>query len=137
MKRPGVVTFVGVIVVIQGLLGLVAAAMTFAFRTSGHVQVATGLSPDSLLWSAIGEAIVGLIVLVVGLGVLGGGRVSRLIVAIAEVLRMVAAGAFIFTHHQGGYLWSGLLTIGIGVVVLWALYGDERSEAYFEGGAEA
>jgi hypothetical protein len=37
------------------------------------------------------------------------------------------------THHAGAYLYRGFFTLLVGVFVLWALYGNDRSEAFFEG----
>ena len=37
------------------------------------------------------------------------------------------------THVGGGLQWNAILSVGVGIIVLWALYGNEESDAYFEG----
>jgi general stress protein CsbA len=36
------------------------------------------------------------------------------------------------THPHSAYMTSGLVTLLIGVFVIWALYGHKESEEYFE-----
>ena len=38
----------------------------------------------------------------------------------------------VFAHHVGGYVYRGVFTLFVGVFVLWALYGNEESDRYFE-----
>jgi hypothetical protein len=51
---------------------------------------------------------------------------------IVEALAMGFAAFEIVFHHQGGLLYRGLISILIGVFVIWALYGNERAEEFFE-----
>jgi hypothetical protein len=131
-RRPGVVTFIGVVLFIEAFLNAVIAIAVFLFRDDRGVLSATGATADELLWVSLGAAIIAVLLFIVGTGILGGSRGARLFVAIVVALNMAAAVWTMFVYHQGGFLFSGLFTIGIGVFVLWALYGHERSEAFFE-----
>jgi hypothetical protein len=132
VRRPGVVTFIGVVLYIQAFLNAVAAVAIFLFRDDRDVLSATGATADELLWVSLGAAIIAVLLFIVGSGILGGSRGARLFVAIVTAINMGSAIWIMFVYHQGGFLFSGLVTIGVGVFVLWALYGHERSEAYFE-----
>ncbi|MEA2057169.1 MAG: hypothetical protein U9O63_00480 [Actinomycetota bacterium] len=65
--------------------------------------------------------------------IMGGAKWARLAVAIVIGLRMALAVYWMIVHFGGGLQWNALLTVGIGIFVLWALYGNDASERYFEG----
>jgi hypothetical protein len=35
-------------------------------------------------------------------------------------------------YHSGGFVQEGVVTLLIGTFILWALYGHDASDAYFE-----
>ncbi len=130
-RRPGVITFIGVILLIQGFLGAVAAVVVIAFRNSDTIQEATNQTAAALTGAGIGEAIVALLYILVGFGILGGSRGARLVVAIVQALGMGFAIYLLLTHHGGGYTTRSFVTILIALFVLWALYGNDESDEYF------
>lgn len=132
VRRPGVVTFIGVLIYIHAFLSLVAGLALLAFRNDADVLSATGATSNELVVSAIAELIVATLLFVVGVGVMRGARGVRLFVAVVEGLRMGVAMWLMFWHHSGAYLFSAVITVAIGLFVLWALYGNERSDAFFE-----
>jgi hypothetical protein len=136
-RRPGVVTFIGVILYIIGAVDILAG-LTFIV-TSGNttIQDQVGQGSTVLVWSGIVEIIIGAITIIVARGVMTGASWARLIVAIVQGLRMAGAVILMLVHHEGGYLASGLVTLFVGVFVIWALYGNEAADDYFtrlEGG---
>ena len=38
----------------------------------------------------------------------------------------------LIAHHVGGYVYRGVFSLFLGLFVLWALYGNEESDRYFE-----
>ena len=135
-RRPGVVTFIGVILFVQAFLAAVSAVVLLAFRDDVQDFLAdngSALSDGSVTGTVIGEAIAAILLLVVGAGIMSGSKGMRLFVAIVEATVMGIALYTMVTHHAGAYLYRGFLTLLVGVFVLWALYGNERSEAFFEG----
>jgi hypothetical protein len=135
IKRPGVVTFIGVILYIQAALAAVSAVMAFAFKTrlSDAISAQSGveLSDDGVLALGVIEAIVAVVLFLVASGIMRGSRGYRLFVAIVEGFRMTTAFAYTLWHHDGPFIESGMVTLGIGAFVLWALY-HEKSDEYFE-----
>lgn len=134
--RPGVVTFIGVILYIQAFLAAVSAVVLLAFRDNIQDFLAengSALSDGSVTGTIIGEAIAAILLLIVAAGIMSGSKGMRLLVAIVEAIVMGIALYTMVTHHAGAYLYRGFFTLLVGVFVLWALYGNDRSEAFFEG----
>lgn len=132
-RRPGVVTFIGIIIVIQGLLAAVAGIVVLAFNNSDRIQEATNQTSSALVGAGIGELVVSALFLLVGFGVLGGNRGARFLVVLVQGLGMALATWLLLTHHDGGYTTRSLITLAIGTFVIWALYGHEDSDKWFTG----
>ena len=133
IRRPGVVTFVGIVVYIQAFIAAAFAVVLFIERNNKQYQLVTGQSDSDILVNSIVEGIVALALFAVGYGLLSGSKGFRLFVAIVMGVRIVASAYWMLTHHAGGYDSAAIVTILIGIFVLWALYGHKESDAYFEG----
>lgn len=135
IKRPGVVTFIGVILYIQAVLAAVAAVMAFAYKTrladAISSQGGVEFSSDNLIWLGIIEAITAVVLFLVASGIMRGSRGYRLFVAVVEGFRMATAFFYMLWHHDGPFVESGIVTLLIGAFVIWALY-HEKSDEYFE-----
>ncbi|MGQ0575789.1 MAG: hypothetical protein ACT4RN_16535 [Pseudonocardia sp.] len=139
-RRPGVVTFIGIVIYIQAALALVAAIVLLAF-SSRLVRVISDVSTEpvtgaALLLSGIVELVLAALLFYVAAGIMRGNDGVRMFVAVVEGLRMAAALVAMLYYHDGAFVESGLVTILIGIFVLWALYGNERSDAFFTAGGE-
>jgi hypothetical protein len=130
VRRPGVVTFIGVIIYIQAFLNLVGAIALFLSRDDRTLNE-VGISSDEVLWASIGMALFAVLLFIVGAGIMRGSRAARLFVAIVTALNMGLAVWMMFYFHEAGFVLFELVPILIGVFVLWALYGHERSEEFF------
>lgn len=133
VRRPGVVTFIGVILYIQAFLAATAAVVGLAFKDRLNDAVIDGVKVTSanVVGLALVDGVMAVILLIVAAGLMRGSRGFRLFVAIVEGLRMATAlGMMLF--HGGAYVGTGIVTLLIGTFVLWALYGHEKSEEYFE-----
>ena len=65
-------------------------------------------------------------------GLMRGSRGYRTLVAIVEGFRMASALFIMLFHHGGAFVDSGIVTLLVGTFVLWALYGHDASDEYFE-----
>jgi hypothetical protein len=130
-KRPGVVTFIGVIVLVQAAFGGVAGIVLIALQSNASVLDATAATKSELLTAGIVSLVIAAVQLFIGLGILGGSRVARGIVAFVQLLNVMAAAWLMFTHHTGAFLWQGVITVAVAVFVLWALF-NERADEYYE-----
>lgn len=135
IRRPGVVTFIGVILYIQAVLAAIAAVMAIAYKSrladAITSQGGVSFSEDNLIWLGIVEAVVAVVLFLVASGIMRGSRGYRLFVAVVEGFRMAMAFFYMLWHHDGPFVESGIVTLLIGGFVIWALY-HERADEYFE-----
>jgi hypothetical protein len=129
-QRPGVITFIGVIMLIQAALNLVAGIVMIALNSQQRIIDETNLTSGELVTSGIISLVVGAMVGLVTLALLAGSRVARGLVAAVQVLLVISATWHMFFNHTGAWLFSGLLQVAIAVFVLWALY-NEKADAYY------
>jgi peptidoglycan/LPS O-acetylase OafA/YrhL len=132
-RRPGAVTFIGVIILIQATLAAVAGVVFIAFRNSDALQEATNQTQAALTGFGVGELVVALLYGAVGAGILGGSRVARFLVVFVQLLGAAFATYVLLVHHSEGTTIRSLVTILIAVFVVWALYGHKESDEYFMG----
>ena len=135
VRRPGVVSFIGVIMYIQGFLAAVAAVAMLIWRDDVLdflEDQGSPLSDGAFTGTIIGEAIAAVLLIFVANGIMRGSKGMRLLVAIVQCFAMALAIYGLIAHHVGGYIYRGVFSLFIGVFVLWALYGNEESDRYFE-----
>lgn len=117
--RPFGVTLVGVIIVIEGILGLVAAVFALL-----------NFKDNVGLFSAIILGAISLVYLLVAKGLFNGNSGSRLIVGIVTVIALLHGfWQLLFTPDwrlQGG------LEVIVALIVLFLLY-NARAKAFFNG----
>lgn len=129
VKRPGIVSFIGFLIMISATVAAVSAVVAFIALAQGSDEFT-----DTQLWTAgIVEAMVAALGFIVATYLMSGSRAARGFVTVIVVLRMIASAVVIATHHSGGYLALGVIGAVFGVVILWALYVHEGAVAYFEG----
>ena len=132
VRRPGVVTFVGIVLYIKAAIALVVGIALLVERNSSAFLQATGRDGDHILVAAIAEFVAALVLFAVASSILSGVKWARLVTAIVLGVQMAVSVYWMITHTGGGMQWNALLTSGIGIFVLWALYANDQSEAYFE-----
>ena len=134
-RRPGVVSFIGIILYIQGFMAAIAAVSLLIWRNDildFLEKEGSPLSDSAFTGTVIGEAIAAILLFLVGNGIMRGSSGYRLFVAIVQALAMALAVYTLVAHHVGGYVYRGVFTLFVGVFVLWALYGNDESDRYFE-----
>jgi hypothetical protein len=134
-RRPGVVTFIGVILLIQAFLAAVEGIVLLAFKDDVRDFLANygeSISDSTTTGTAIGALIVAALLALVGFGILGGSRAFRVIAVAVVSLRMAFALYAMIAHPHGAFFTTGLVTLLVGFFVIWALYGHKESDEYFE-----
>ncbi len=131
--RPGVVTFVGVVLYIKAILAAVVALALVIERNNDELLSVMGQTSDTILYAAIGEVIAAILLFLVASAIMSGAKWARLAVAIVLALRLGFATYWMIAHIGGGLQWNAILSAGIAIFILWALYGNKDSEKYFEG----
>lgn len=135
VRRPGVVSFIGVVMYVQGFLAAVAAVVMLIWRDDVLdflEENGSPLSDGAFTGTIIGEAIAAVLLVFVANGIMRGSKGMRLLVAIVQCFAMALAIYGLIAHHVGGYIYRGVFSLFLGMFVLWALYGNEESDRYFE-----
>lgn len=132
-ERPGVVTFVGIVIFIQAAIAAVSAVVLFLNAEESDYQSVLGQTENELITAAVVEAVLAVLLFLVAWGVMTGWAWSRIAVAIVFGLRLAASAWFLLTHLGGGINTNALIQAGIAIFVLWALYGNDRSDLFFRG----
>ncbi len=136
VRRPGVVSFIGVILYVQAFLAAVAAVAMLIWRDDVLdflEKEGSPLTDGGLTTTIIVEAIAAVLLFVVANGIMRGSKGIRLFVAIVQCVSMAGAIYILVAHHVGGYVYRAVFSLFVGVFVLWALYGNDESDRYFEG----
>ena len=81
-QRPGVVTFVGVVLYIKAVIAVVIGLALLFDREREALQELTGRDADFLVGTAIGELIVALLLFLVASAIMSGQKWARIAVAI-------------------------------------------------------
>ena len=131
VHRPGVVTFIGIVLWIQAAVAAVAAVAVLLFRDDSDFQAGTGQSADALLGLAIAELAIAVVLAWVASAILRGSQGMRTAVGVVMAFRVALSLFFMITHHQGGFLYSGIVNIAVAFFVLWALFVNEQSDEWF------
>jgi len=129
-SRPGVVTFVGVILYLKAAIAVVIGIALLVEKDS--VAAATGQDGDVLVTTAVGEFIAAGLLVLVAYMLLSGHNWARLAVAIVLSFRAAMATYWLITHPAGGIHWNALISVTIAVLLLGGLYWNEKSQEYFE-----
>jgi hypothetical protein len=130
-KRPGVLTFIGVVLFIYSAVSFVSAIALFIHADDAGYQTVTGASENELLTAAFVEAAFGVLFFLIGAGIMSGWRWARLAVAVVVGFRLAVAAWYVLTTLGSGVQTSALIQAGISIFVLWILYGNDKSERFF------
>jgi hypothetical protein len=132
-RRPGLVTLLLILVVIEGLFSIFIGLLFVLARDSATVNgdlVADGATGSSVaLWLGILLVVIGVVYLLIARGLANGNRFARLLVAAVTVVNIVG-GLWLLVAHPGAARWSTLASILLGVIVLAILYSPKAS-AFF------
>ncbi len=139
VKRPGGVTFLGVLVVISGILYVISGIIALiAYAGSGGSGAAIELTDNQrlvVLITGIVILLVGIIELAVARGLFRGSNGARIIVAILNVLTIVS-GLFA-AFQSGNQRGTSIGQVIIAIIVLALLYSPKANEFFSRGGANA
>ncbi len=124
-RRPGGVTFIGILAYIGGIVDIIGGSMLLVLVTGA--AIVQNPVPGGL-FTAITIIVVGIVVVAVSGGLLRGSNLSRLIFTGVRVVSIVTQ---IIALTSGGIaLFAGIVSVLISVIVLSWLW-TPRANAYF------
>jgi hypothetical protein len=133
MERPAVLTLVGIVLYIWAALAA-AEAIALFFNRNDDAWLAVYGDSDAVLVLALTSAVIAVLMFAVGSGIMAGAGWARIAVAIVVGLRLVTLFWYMLTHlGDNAFTWGTLISLGLGLFVLWALYGKDEAVAYFDG----
>ena len=133
--RPGVVSFIAVIMYIQAALAVIAGVSLIIWRNDvldWLEQEGAPLSSGGLTGTIIAEFVAAALLFIAAAGLMRGSSGWRLVIAVVQGIAMALAVYTLIAHHVGGYVYRSVFTLFVGVFVLWALYGNDQSERFFD-----
>lgn len=123
-RRPGGVTLVAVLVIINGILELLGGVLGLAGAAVGGAGVLAAVPVLAL--------VLGILTLLVGLSLLRGGQIARGLTTVVLALDLAFAVLAVFRDVGSSQIWSpvvsGALAL-IGIVLLWT----RRASEFFRG----
>ena len=136
MKRPGTVTFVGVLLAIGAVLNAAIGIALIVEKDVEALQDIFGVTdPNVMVTTGVVELIIAGLLALVAWAIFSGANWARWAVAIVLGVRVAVAGWWLITHLDGGIHWNAILSIAFAVFILWALFGNKESSDYFEKAA--
>ena len=129
-SRPGVVTFVGVILYLKAAIAAVIGIALLVEKDS--LQAATVQDGDFFVTTAVGEFIVAALLILVAYMLMSGHKWARLAVATVLSVRAAMATYWLISHSAPGIHWNAVLSVTIAVLLLGGLYWNDKSVEYFE-----
>mgnify|MGYP000218172773 CR=1 FL=1 len=132
--RPGLITFVGILVYIQAFAYLAGSVLYFV--AAGFDNVAEGLGQTDtmvLLIVAIVELLFALFFLFVARGVMAGAPWARLWLTIGAAVRIIISGILTTGALMGDSdnTGSGLVSILLPLAILFVIWGTDKGNAFF------
>lgn len=121
----------GFLLILGAAFAAVAGAAVIAYRNDASVIAETAATGDELMFAGIVMLIGGLIQLLVGIGILNGSRIARDFGRSGDGPASDVGGVADVHAPYRGFLYHGLVTLGVGAFVLWALF-NERADEYYD-----
>lgn len=131
VRRPGGITLLMVLGIINGVVSIAGGLFLMLDSDDADLQDLTNLSSSQLSSAGVGAIVGGAIVLVCAIALGGGSSLVRWLYGIV-VMFNVAFGVWgVFALHGEQQL-SAAFGLAFGLIILWILFGSERTDRFFE-----
>jgi hypothetical protein len=131
--RPGIITLISLWVWAIGLYNLLVGVVTLLTKdTSTTRDLYGGAESNIILWSGIVEIVVGLAIVYTAYALGRGSRGARGLISFFMIVRIVLTGLAVAAGWGGtNVLLAGFIHVLLPFAVLWAMYGNDRADAWF------
>lgn len=131
MKRPVLVTVIGVIALLGGIAQAVFGLVLFGLRNDATFLADAKIESSSVTSLAIGSIVIGALTALLAIGLLRGSRLSRAFLGVIEVAG-IAFGAWALIALDSSHRAGAIGSIVGSVIVLYFLFGTAKAKAFFE-----
>lgn len=130
VNRPGGITLLMILGVIQGVLAFLTGLILAIESDNATLQEESQLTSDGLLAAGIGIMVGGGLVFLLALALGRGSQVVRWLYGILTMFNVAFATWGVFSLHAEQRL-SAVFSLVFGLIVLWILFGSERTDRFF------
>ena len=130
VSRPGGITLLMVLGVIQGAMAILLGIVLIIDRDSRSLQLQAHMNSDTLLATGIGVMAGGLIHLALALLLGKGNQIVRWLFGIVTMVN-VSFGVWGLLSTHGEHRLSAAYVTVFGILILWILFGSERTDRFF------
>lgn len=132
-SRPGIITLISVWLWAIGLYNLLVGVLTLITKdTDSTRELYGGAESNIILWAGVVEIVVGLAIAYTAYALGKGSRGARGLIAFFMIVRIVLTGLAVAAGWGGtNVLLAGIIHVLLPFAVLWALYGNDRADAWF------
>ena len=130
MKRPVLVTVIGVLAVLGGVAQAVFGGLLFGLRNDETFLADANITSSKVTPIAIGAIVIGVLTVIFAIGLLKGSRLSRDLVGLMELLQL-GVGIYIVAALDSSHRATAIGNIVGAVIVLWFLFFTDKAKAFF------
>jgi hypothetical protein len=130
VKRPVLVTVIGIVMIVVGLLQVGVGILFVSQRNDATVLADANATTSELTSIAVGLLVIGALSVLLAFALLNGSRIARALIGVLEIGQIVG-GIYILVKLDSSNQASGIGQIVGGLIVLYFLFGTEKAKAYF------
>lgn len=130
VARPGGITLLMILGVIQGLGAIAGGLFLLLDNDDAALQEQVNMSSNQLSATGVGLVVGGIIGLLLALALGRGSSIVRWLYGIVAIFNVSFAVWGVFALHGEQQLSAGF-TLVFGLIILWILFGSERTDRFF------
>jgi len=130
VSRPGGITLLFVLGLIQGVSAIILGLVLVLDKSDENLINESGMTENTLLGTGIGIMIVGAIFVLLSFALRNGNNTVRWLFGIVTMAQVAGGIWGLFALHGEQQL-SAASSVTFGLVILWILFGNERTDEFF------
>lgn len=130
MKRPFLVTLIGIVMIVVGVLQVLIGILFISQRNDASVLADANATTSELTSIAVGLMVIGAVSVLLAFALLGGSRLARGLIGLLEIGQIVG-GVYILLKLDSTHQASAIGQIAGALIVLYFLFGTDKAKAYF------
>ncbi len=130
MKRPLLVTIIGIILMIAGVGQIAFGGLLLSQRNDAELLTEADITSSQALAIGLVTLVLGVLSIVFALGLFRGSRIARLFVGVLEIGQIIAATITIATLDSSRRA-SAIGSVVSALIVLYFLFGTDKAKRFF------
>jgi hypothetical protein len=130
MKRPFLVTLIGIVMIVVGVLQVLIGILFISQRNDASVLADANATSSEFTSIAVGLIVFGALSVLLAFALLAGSRIARALIGLLELFQ-IAGGVWVLLTLDSNHQASAIGQIIGGLIVLYFLFGTEKAKSYF------